>query len=196
MIVKSLMSVVVMRDDLIKLIECEFLVWLRLAVNENTVHQFQQWLVIQMLSNGSGDFLQLFKSDHSWVLLIVQSPNPLKSVSGSVLSDLAANHIHELLKSQNLVSFSQGHNDFQDVLVPLVQTNFFQNFDNLLRINGSTSILVKQEEDISEVFIIFRVDSVSPGSRDLLFVFEIWSLLICWWVGCFSFHFKLRYLYK
>ena len=137
------------------------------------MHQIQKRLVVHVLSDGSGDFLQLVESDHASVFLVIKPPDSLKAISCLVLSNLVANNIDEFLKVEDFVGLSQSPDDFDNVLISLVKTDLFQDLYDFLRVDGAASVLVENEEDISEMFVIFRVDSVSPGGRNLLFSFGV-----------------------
>lgn len=184
----SLLSAVVGWNHLIKLIECKFFVGLSSLLDKHAVHQVQKRLVVHVLSDWSGNFLQLVESDHASVFLIVKPPDSLKTISCLVLSNLVANNIDEFLKVEDFVGLSQSPDNFDNVLISLVKTDLFQDLNNFLRVDGAASVLVENEEDISEMFVIFRVDSVSPGGRNLLFSFGVRSVKFVWRFGAWWWH--------
>lgn len=59
------------------------------------------------------------------------------------------------------------------MLVSLVQSDLFKDLDDFLGVDGATSIFVKNEENISEVFVVLGTDSISPSGGDFLFGFGI-----------------------
>jgi hypothetical protein len=57
--------------------------------------------------------------------------------------------------------------------VPLVKPDLFKHLDNFLGVDGATSIFVKNQEDVSEVFVVLGSDSISPCGGDFLFGFGV-----------------------
>ena len=194
-ILSSSLSVVIVRDHLIEFIKSKFVIWLGLLANENAVHQLQKCVIVQILSNWSWDLLKLLESDHSCFFLVIKLPNSLKTISGSVFSNLCANHIDELLECEVLIGLSHGPEDFNDVGISLVETNLFKNFDNFLRVNDATSVFIKDKEDISQLFVVLGTDSVSPGCGNFLLDFNVGAFKVdgrgfdtgLWW-GDFAVH--------
>jgi hypothetical protein len=90
----------------------------------------------------------------------------LKSISGSVFSNLSADNVDEFFKIENFVALSHCPYNFEYVRISLVKSDFFEYFDDFLWINGSASIIIEYEEDISQLLVVFWTDSVSPSCRD------------------------------
>jgi hypothetical protein len=139
------------------------------------VHHFQNILVSEVLSNKPGDLFQLLKSNLSSSVFVIQVKNFLDSVPGSVLSSLFANDLYELVKVENFVFFSQSPHNIDNVRISFVKSKLFEDLDYLLRINGSTSILIKDQEHISQLLVILLGNPVFPLLWHLFLLnFTLW----------------------
>jgi hypothetical protein len=97
----------------------------------------------------------------------------LESVFGLVLSNLCADDVNEFLKSEVLICLPHCPDNFNNVGISLVETDFLEYFDDFLGIDDATSVLIEDKEDISQLFVVLRADSVSPGGGDILLGFGV-----------------------
>ena len=155
--------------DLVKLFKIKGLIRLSLVVYEYAVHQLEDIIVSHILSDKFWYFLQLFKSNFSRLLLIIQVKHSPNSVLGFAIACLLTYNINEFIKVQDFILFSQGPDYVQYVGVAIGKPQLFEHFHNLLRVNWATSILVKDQEDISQLLIVISRYSVLPSKRNLLF---------------------------
>lgn len=163
---------------LVKFFKAEFLVGLGSFCDKHTVHHFQNILISEVLSNKPRDLFQLLKSNLSSSVFVVEVKNFPNSVPGSVLSSLFANNFNELVKVENFVFFSQCPYDIDNVRISFVESELFKNLDDLLRINGSTSIFIKDQEHIPQLLVILLGNPVFP----LLWYLFLLNLTL--WIFC------------
>ncbi len=162
----SFVSGVVLWNNEVKLLKTESFVRFSLMRNETCVHQIQKGLIIYVVSNCSGDLLQLFESDVAFLLCVIQSENSFEAVLCLVLTNFCAYAINELIKIKGFVSFPHWDDNAFDERTSSAQVKLFENFDDFDRVNFTASVLIENQESISETFVVGRTDSFSPGCGD------------------------------
>lgn len=113
------------------------------------MHHLQYILISQVLTNKSCNLSKLIKPNLPLLLLIIQIEHPLYPIFCLVLTCFLTHYLDEFIKVEDFVLLTQGPYDVQYIRVSLVNSKILQHFYNLLRVDGPTTILIKEQEDIS-----------------------------------------------
>jgi hypothetical protein len=154
---------------LVKLLESKGFVGLGVFCYENTVHQLQNVIVSHVFTDELYDLFELLKANLSFLLFIVKIENSFNAILGPAVTGFLADNFNKFIKVQDLILLSQCPHNVQDVWIAVRKTQVLKYFNDFLWIDGSASILVEDEKDVTDLVIILRTDPVFPCGGDLLF---------------------------
>ena len=155
--------VVELRHNSVKLIKTDNLVRLSLLVNMRTVHHLQNVVVVQIVLQFLAHHLELLKVNRPVPILVEQIEYSFHPIFGLRLSNSGTNYVQKLIEVDWAFSISKSTYKLKDEGVSLANSKFFKSFVDLSRVDGSTTILIKDFEGIFELIIVFRGDSILPG---------------------------------
>jgi hypothetical protein len=75
-------------------------------VDEGAVHHFQQVVVVDGVSQRSGNGLELFEIDDSVFVFIVEGKDSFDSVFGFILTDSGGDNVNELVEIEWFIFIS------------------------------------------------------------------------------------------
>lgn len=105
---------------------------------------------------------QLLEFYHARLLLVVKVEHSSDPILGPDLPRIRAHNIHKLFERQLLIGLPQRGHNMNNILISPVKSKLLQNFTDLHWIDDSATVLVKDQEGLSEEFVVLGGDAVAP----------------------------------
>lgn len=134
----------VLCDDLVEILKSECFVGLGFVGDIDTVHHFHDVIVSEVFSDEFRNLLQLIETDFSRLLLVIQVEHSLDAVPCFHFACFFADDLNKLVEVQDFVLLPQRPDDIVNVRVSVIKSHILQDFDDFLRVNGSTAILIEE----------------------------------------------------
>ena len=118
------------------------------------VHHLEDFVVVDSVLKIFSDAFELFKVDHSVIVLVEKSENSLDSVLGLAFTNLTGSNVNELIKIDGFALLFKAVDDPQNVGASSVDSQFFKNLIDFWGINCAATILIKDFEGLLELVIV------------------------------------------
>lgn len=165
---KNRSSSSVLVDDLVEVLKSESFVGLGFVGDIDTVHHFHDVFISKVFSDEFGNLLELIKTYFSRLLLVIQVEHSLDPIPCFHFACFLADDLNKLVEVQDFVLLPQRPYDIVNVRVSVIKSHILQDFDNFLRVDGSTAVLIEKQEDVPQLFVLLWRNSFFPGRKLLL----------------------------
>ena len=120
--------------------------------------------------------LELLKIDDSVFIFVKKSIDSSYSILSLGLSNFWGNGVNKLIKVNWLIFVLNPIDKTENERISFVEAEFFKNFVDFSRVNGSTSVLIKDLKGVFELFIILWSEAILPSEGSCGFG-------LCGWLG-------------